>query len=100
MNFLFNFYTYDALLTVAFDGPLTTKFLNPPINFKFPLPRETVTALIRNGSNGRTPISGIPCAKWGKIPSNIVLKQLSLLGSARLHCVSQSARIEKKKNKI
>lgn len=34
-------YTYTALGTVVFDGPLMTKFLKPPANCRLPLPFDT-----------------------------------------------------------
>lgn len=53
-----------ARLTVVFDGPLTIKFLKPPASVKLPLPRDTCTDGIINGSKCSIPNSGIPTKKY------------------------------------
>lgn len=83
--------SYLADRTVVFDGPLMTRFLNEPANVRLPPPFDTCTASISNGSKCSTPISGIPLAKYGKIPWNIRRKQSSFVGCCRLHVSNQSA---------
>lgn len=53
----------DARRTVVFEGPLMLSFLKPPLSVSPPEPRDTWIDSIRSGSNGCTPISGIPGAK-------------------------------------
>lgn len=107
---------YLARATVVFDGPLTIKFLNPPVKVRLPLPRDTCTEFKIKGSKCSMPKSGIPeeihskliiyifCprmqffaqsslpfASIGNIPSNICRKQSSSFGFDLLHCRNQSA---------
>lgn len=49
-----------ARLTVVLEGPLTLSFLKPPLSMSPPEPRDTWTDSMRSGSNGWTPISGMP----------------------------------------
>lgn len=67
------------------------RFLKPPASVRLPLPRDTCTDGIINGSKWSMPSSGIPLANFGNIPSNIRRKQSSLSGFSLLHANTQSA---------
>lgn len=65
-----NWNDYFARLTVVLDGPLTIKFLKPPVSVRLPLPRDTWTDCNNNGSKCSIPNSGMP-VKTNRVNFNV-----------------------------